>query len=278
MAVTGQAHGGDAVARRLGPARRIGGQHEQHAGGCAAHPYLPACRLRGRSAGGPGASAASATSGRDRAGRARPGVRLGCRPLVLARTGEGICLEAGPVGHPGGSGIRLGARALGSSSWRVRLDRRPLAGALVAEEHRVRNFLRPARRPSKPAFVRASPGSVRRSAGRTPTPLADTASRLGHAAATGRHPRALPRRQAMNQLTPAAVHLPSCLRGARENGRGVHSLVVGTVASWDVLVAPSHVEDLAQRVRPGLAARAIRARQRRTVSDVFRHAPGPTRR
>jgi hypothetical protein len=172
MPVTGPAHGGRRRGPAFGSSLENRGQHEQHAGGCAAHPYLPACRLRGRSAGGPGASAASATSGRDRAGRARPGVRLGCRPLVLERTGEGICLEAGPVGHSGGSGIRLGARALGPSSWRVRLDRRPLAGALVAEEHRARNFIRPAgplRRPSSEPVLGQSDGAPAERRPRWPT-------------------------------------------------------------------------------------------------------------
>jgi hypothetical protein len=75
----------------------------------------------------------------------------------------------------------------------------------------------------------------------------------------------------MEQLAPAAVHLAAGLGAAREIGVRDEGQVVRAVAGRRVRIAPPHVEDLADRIGVGLAARAVRARDHRTISEVIHH-------
>src|SRR5262249_36548995 len=105
---------------------------------------LAADRLHRRGAGPPGAGPGSgAAAGRPGAASgspatgAGPGLRVGPRPLELARASLGIRLGAGLLGGTGATGLRVGPGSLGTPAGGVFLGGGPLASS-------VSNTLRPA--------------------------------------------------------------------------------------------------------------------------------------
>src|SRR5438094_4013378 len=76
----------------------------------------------------------------------------------------------------------------------------------------------------------------------------------------------------VEELAPAPIVVPACLRAARQASGGRDHAVVGSPAHGRVGLAPVHVEDLAGRVRVGLAARAVQPSDRWSVREIVGHA------